>query len=118
MLDIRLAETAQIGNSSTKEGFTILDIDSGISGRSDWRAIALSIGTSSKVLVLANTQEVAKDVAASDMEYIRSLPFADNYILLTSSSSSSSLGNSVIFKAIVTPGAATGTVAFKDGSTY
>jgi len=118
MLDIRLLKLRKSVIVQQKKGFTILEVLIAVFlvvviGA----AIALSIGTSSKVLVLANTQEVAKDVAASDMEYIRSLPFADNYILLTSSSSSSSLGNSVIFKAIVTPGAATGTVAFKDGST-
>jgi len=118
MLDVRLSKLRQPGIVQEEKGFTILEVLLAIFVTVViGAAIALSIGTSSKVLVLANTQEVAKDIAASDMEYIRSLPFADNYILLTSSSSSSSFGNSVIFKAIVTPGVATGTVAFKDGGT-
>jgi len=118
MLNVRLPKLRKPGIVQEEKGFTILEVLLAIFVTVViGTAIALSIGTSSKVLVLANTQEVAKDIAASDMEYIRSLPFASNYILLTSSSSSSSLGNPVIFKAIVTPGAATGSVAFYDGST-
>ena len=118
MLNVRLLKLRKPGIVQEEKGYTILEVLLAIFVTVViGAAIALSIGTSSKVLVSANTQEVAKDIAASDMEYIRSLPFAANYVLLTSSSSSSSFGNSVIFRAVVTPGTATGTVAFKDGST-
>ena len=115
--NFRLARLFNTRIVQNQNGFTILEVliavvIVGIISA----AIALSIGTSSKVLVSANTQEVAKDIAAGDMEYIRSLPYADNYILLTSSSSTSNSGNPVTFRVVVTPGAATGTVAFKDGS--
>ena len=118
MLNVRLLKLRKPGIVQEEKGYTILEVLLAIFVTVViGAAIALSIGTSSKVLVSANTQEVAKDIAASDMEYIRSLPFASNYILLTSSSGSSSFGNPVIFRAIVTPGAATGTVTFKDGGT-
>jgi hypothetical protein len=124
MLNVRLPKLRKPGIVQGEKGFTILEVLIAIFVTVViGTAIALAIGTSSKVLVSANTKEVAKDIAASDMEYIKSLPWADNYILLTSSSSSSSYGNPVIFKAIVSPGpaagipGATGTVTFKDGGT-
>jgi len=122
MLNVRLPKLCKSRIVQDEKGYTILEVLLAIFVTVViGAAIALSIGTSSKVLVSANTQEVAKDIAASDMEYIRSLPFASNYILLTSSSGSSSFGNPVIFKAIVSPGptdlipGATGIVTFLDG---
>ena len=63
-------------------GFTLLEIIIaiavlGIIGT----GILISLGTSTKIFVLTNTQEIAKDIAANDMEYIRSLPFAGSYTL-------------------------------------
>lgn len=42
-------------------------------------AIILSVTTSTKVLILTNNREVAKDIAISDMEYIRTQTYADSY---------------------------------------
>ena len=41
--------------------------------------ILMAISTSSRVLAKANNQEIAKDVAAGVMEYIRTLPYAPSY---------------------------------------
>ncbi len=41
--------------------------------------ILLSVQTSTKILVLTNTQEIAKDIAISEMDYIRTLGYAEDY---------------------------------------
>ena len=52
----------------------------------------MAMSTSTKVLVDANTQETAKDMAASAMEWIKSQPYnAISYTLPTSLQTSGSL---------------------------
>ena len=76
-----------------------------------------AFGTASKVTIVTRTQETAKDIAISDMESIESQPYAQNYILLTSTQNPSPINQSVTFTAIVTPNTAVGTVTFMDGAT-
>ena len=47
--------------------------------------ILMAISTSSRVLAMANRKEMAKDIASGDMEYIRTLGYADSYSLPSSS---------------------------------
>jgi len=99
-----------------QKGFTLLEVIiaialSGIIAS----GILISLGTLTKTFINVDTHEIAKDIAISDMENIRSQPFADNYCLLMSSLNPSAEGQSVTFTATVTPGTATGTVTFFDG---
>jgi prepilin-type N-terminal cleavage/methylation domain-containing protein len=48
--------------------------------------VLMVMGTSSKILVVAKNEEKAKDLAASDMEYLRSQSFGSSALPNTSSS--------------------------------
>jgi prepilin-type N-terminal cleavage/methylation domain-containing protein len=79
-------------------------------------AIYMAVSTSTKVLVLTNNQETAKDIAASDMEYIRSVPYSGAYIILNSSTGAAKQGNPVTFTVNVTNPTATDPVTFYDST--
>jgi prepilin-type N-terminal cleavage/methylation domain-containing protein len=118
MLKIRLPGFHKTLIVRDEKGFTLIEVLAAIVITSILvLSICMAISISTRVLVLTNTQEVAKDIAASDMEYIRSLPVADNYIILTSSNTSATVGYSVTFMVNVTYPAATDTVTFYDGAT-
>jgi len=44
-------------------------------------SLVSAMQTSTKIMTLTNTQEKAKEIAANQMEYIRGLSYADNYML-------------------------------------
>jgi prepilin-type N-terminal cleavage/methylation domain-containing protein len=118
MLNIKLPGFLKPSNAHPEKGFTLIEVLAAIVITSILTlSIYMAISTSTRVLVLTNTQEVAKDIASSDMEYIRTVPFADNYILLNSSNASATVGDSVTFMVNVTYPAATDTVTFYDGAT-
>ena len=117
MLDVKFPKFHKPGIVRDQQGFTLIEVLAAIVITSILSlSIYMAISTSTRVLVLTNTQEVAKDIASSDMEYIRSIPFADNYILLTSSNASATVGDSVTFMVNVSYPAATDTVTFYDVS--
>ena len=65
-----------------EKGFTLIEVLAALVITSILAlSIYMAISTSTRVLVLTNTQETAKDLAASDMEYIRSLPYSGTYTL-------------------------------------
>jgi prepilin-type N-terminal cleavage/methylation domain-containing protein len=80
-----------------EKGFTLIEVLAAIVITAILSlSIYMAISTSTKVLVLTNKQETAKDFAASDMEYIRSLPYSDTYTLPTPSLAYTNYSQSVL----------------------
>jgi prepilin-type N-terminal cleavage/methylation domain-containing protein len=117
MINVKVPKFHKPGIIRDQQGFTLIEVLAAIVITSILSlSIYMALSTSTRVLVLTNTQEVAKDIASSDMEYIRSIPFADNYVILTSSNTSATVGDSVTFMVNVTYPTATDTVTFYDGA--
>ena len=93
MLNIRLPKHRKTGIVRDEKGFTLLEVLIAVALTSIIVAgIYMAMSTSTKVLVDAKTQETAKDMAASAMEWIKSQPYnavsydltkANNPLLLT-----------------------------------
>jgi prepilin-type N-terminal cleavage/methylation domain-containing protein len=79
--------------------------------------VLISSGTLAKSFRILNVHEIAKDIAINDMEQIKSQSFADNYLILNSSSNPAGDGQTITFTATVTPSTAFGSVAFFNGGT-
>jgi prepilin-type N-terminal cleavage/methylation domain-containing protein len=80
-----------------EKGFTLIEVLAAIVIVSILAlSIYMAISTSTKVLVLTDKQETAKDLAASDMEYIRSLPYSGTYTLPAPSAAYSNYSQSVL----------------------
>ena len=73
MLNVRLPKHRKTGIARDEKGFTFIEILIAVVLTSIIVAgIYMAMATSTKVLVDAKTQETAKDMAASAMEYIKS----------------------------------------------
>lgn len=76
MLNVRLPKHRKPGIGRGEKGFTLLEVLIAVALTSIIVAgIYMAMATSTKVLVDANTQETAKDMAASAMEWIKSQPY-------------------------------------------
>jgi len=59
-----------------ERGFTLIEVLIAVAITGIIAAgIIMALGTSTKMLIITDTRETAKDIAASDMEYIRSLQY-------------------------------------------
>jgi len=76
----------------SEKGFTLLEVIAAIAITGIVVVgIYMALSTSTKVLVDANTQETAKDMAASAVEWIRSQPYTSSYSLPVSMQTTGSL---------------------------
>jgi prepilin-type N-terminal cleavage/methylation domain-containing protein len=82
MINVKFPKFHKPGIVREQQGFTLIEVLAAIVITAILSlSIYMAISTSTKVLVLTNKQETAKDLAASDMEYIRSLPYSGTYTL-------------------------------------
>ena|SRR5271157_5170063 len=81
-INIRQPRFHKHGIAQDQKGFTLIEVLVAIALTGLIVAgVLMVIGTSTKILALTKNQETAKDIAASEIEYIRSLPYADSYTL-------------------------------------
>ena len=82
MLNVRFPKPHKNGIVQGEKGFTLIEVLIAVAFMMVMvGGILMAISTSSRVLAKANNQEIAKDIASGDMEYIRTLPYASSYIL-------------------------------------
>ena len=82
MLNIKFQKLRKRGIIRNENGFTLIEVLISIAFMMVVvGGIIMAISTSSKILVIANNKEIAKDIAAGDMEWIKSQPYADSYTL-------------------------------------
>jgi len=82
MKNIRLPGFHKLGIARDQKGITLIEVIITIAMTAIIVAgVLMVIGTSTKILVMTKNQETAKDIAASEIEYIRSVPYADSYNL-------------------------------------
>ena len=97
MINVKFPKFHKPGIVREQQGFTLLEVLAALVITSILAlSIYMAISTSTKILVLTNKQETAKDLAASDMEYIRSLPYSDTYTLPTPSVAYTNYSQSVL----------------------
>lgn len=108
MINVRFPQLRKPGIMRNEKGFTLVEILIVVAMTGIMVAgVLMVIGTSTNILVKTRNQETAKDIAATEMEYIRSLPFSGSYTLpaLPAIYSNFTLNstNTPPFTAIVTP---------------
>ena len=82
-----------------EKGFTLIEVLIAVALAATIIAgLLVVIATSTKIMVRTKNEETAKDIAASEIEYIRSVPYADSYTLppLAPSYSNFSVTNPVV----------------------
>ena len=103
MLNIRLPGFYKQSIVREGKGFTLIEvlIACALSG-AIIAGLIVVIATSTKLMIRTKNEETAKDIAASEIEYIRSVPYADSYLLppLSSLYSNFTVTNPVITKYI------------------
>jgi prepilin-type N-terminal cleavage/methylation domain-containing protein len=78
MINVRLPKFHKTGIVQDQKGFTLIEVLIVITlSVLILSGVLIITGTSSKILVITNTQETAKDIAISDMEYVISQPYYD-----------------------------------------
>ena len=108
MLNIRLPGFHNILIVREEKGFTLIEVLISIAlSAVIVSGVLITIGTASKMLVRTKNQETAKDLASTEMEYIRSQAFSGSYTLTVPSIYSSRFTlnstNTPPFSAIVSP---------------
>ena len=108
MINFRFAKLGKPGIVRDEKGFTLIEILIVVAMTGIMVAgVLMVIGTSTKILIKTKNQETAKDIAATEMEYIRSQSFSGSYTLpaLPAIYSNFTLNstNTPPFNAIVTP---------------
>jgi prepilin-type N-terminal cleavage/methylation domain-containing protein len=82
MLKVKLMKSHKMGIIRDQRGFSLIEVLIALAMAGVIIAgVLMVMGTSTKILVLAKNQEISKDIAASEMEYIRSIPYAGSYDL-------------------------------------
>jgi prepilin-type N-terminal cleavage/methylation domain-containing protein len=82
MLKAKLTKSHKTGIIRDQQGFSLIEVLIALAMAGIIIAgVLMVMGTSTKILVLAKNQEISKDIAASEMEYIRSIPYASTYDL-------------------------------------
>jgi prepilin-type N-terminal cleavage/methylation domain-containing protein len=78
MLNVRLPKFCKKGIARNQKGFTLIEVLVAvvmigiITG-----GVIMVISTSTKILISVKNKETAKDIASTEMEYIRSQPYSD-----------------------------------------
>jgi prepilin-type N-terminal cleavage/methylation domain-containing protein len=108
MLNIRLPGFHNILIVREEKGFTLIEVLISIAlSAVIVSGVLITIGTASKMLVRTKNQETAKDLASTEMEYIRSQAFSGSYTLTVPSIYSSRFTlnstNTPPFSATVSP---------------
>jgi len=72
MLKVKLMKSHKMGIIRDQRGFSLIEVLIALAMAGVIIAgVLMVMGTSTKILVLAKNQEISKDIAASEMEYIR-----------------------------------------------
>jgi prepilin-type N-terminal cleavage/methylation domain-containing protein len=108
MLNFRLPGFHQPSIVRDEKGFTLIEVLISIAlSAVIVSGVLITIGTASKMLVRTKNQETAKDLASTEMEYIRSQAFSGSYTLTVPSIYSSRFTlnstNTPPFSATVSP---------------
>jgi type II secretory pathway pseudopilin PulG len=82
MLNIRLPGFHKQSILHEGKGFTLIEVLIACAlSAAIVAGLIVVIATSTKIMIRTKNEETAKDIAASEIEYIRSVPYADSYLL-------------------------------------
>lgn len=94
MLNIKLPGFHKSSIVHDEKGFTLIEVLIAIAlSAVIVSGVLITIGTASKMLVRTKNQDIAKDIASTEMEYVRSQVYSAGYSLLPISSMPASYSN-------------------------